>query len=183
MDDDNPHPPCRGRDEWTRESGYDGANVGNPHAQLLERAATTYAQAVCMACPARRECMETALDFESQEGEIGSYWVWGGYRGYERARVLDDQLPDLVPPASRDAWSVDTREAFMDLFRRCDGDVIGFAADRGLKVKTVLDRATAYIWQLRVEEGDPWLVLHEQSVSATPVDASSHEASDSVRAA
>ena len=97
MDDDDQYlPPCHGRDEWTRESGYDGANIGNPDKQLEERAAITFAQVVCMTqCDQRTACMEQALAYESMPDEVGSHYVWGGYRGYERARVLDGNLPPL----------------------------------------------------------------------------------------
>lgn len=180
--DENKPPPCYGRDEWTRESGYDGANIGNPDRQLQERAAITFAQVVCMTqCDRRIECMNQALAFESQPGEVDAHYVWGGYRGYERLRVLDGR--GLKPPASRDYYSPDTRDAYLALFVRSDGDIFDFCRRNNINPKNALDRATGYVWQLRIEQGDPWVMLHDQSVADTPVDATSKELPAAVRAA
>lgn len=180
--DENKPPPCKGRDEWTRESGYDGANIGNPDKQLQERAAIAFAQVVCMTqCEYRTQCMNQALAFESQPGEIDAHYVWGGYRGYERMRVLDGR--GLKPPASRSYYSPDTRGAYLALFVQADGDIFDFCRRNNIQPKNALDRAAGYVWQLRVEQGDPWVMLHDRSVSGPPGHAISTDAPDSVRAA
>lgn len=184
MDDTMPLPPCHGRDEWTRESGYDGANIGDPDRQLAERAAITFAQVVCMTqCDQRTACMEQALAYESMPDEVGSHYVWGGYRGYERARILNENLPALKPPASRHYYGTDTRDAYLALFARSDGDIFDFCRRNNLAPKTALDRAVGYVWQLRIEEGDPWVMLHDGDVADAPVDATSKEPPAAVRAA
>lgn len=163
MIDDNP-PPCQGRDEWTRDSGYARAALGNPDRQIQERAATVFAQVACMTqCDRRLACMEQALSYESQPDEVGSHHVWGGYRGYERVRVLAGQ--PLKPPGSRDQYSLDTRDAYLSLFVRSDGDIFDFCRRNNMSPKNALDRAAGYVWQLRLEAGDPWVMLHDDSVA------------------
>ena len=165
--------PCQQRDtqEWFAPDNRGGIIGGkSPEQREQDVSDSLRAKLICMTrCPVRKQCMETALSYEDN-----NYWIWGGYSGPERQRIQDDG--HLTAPDNTTLARFDRINEFIDyhLLRSEAAERWGIS-ERG--VESLLHR---YIWDLRIAQGDPWVVLHEVEDSSM---SDSRKNDESVRAA
>lgn len=167
--------PCWKRDEWTRDNNHTPNKIDGQAQEDFE--AGIRAQLICTTrCPKRRECFDLAMAF----GEDNDWFVWGGYTGWERARIRENG-PLPVPPTARKFKRpnmdrinllIDSNAPFEDL-----------AEHWGIAPKTVPNIMRGYLWALRVENQDPSVILQDVPDSSDNITVDLPQKVDSVRAA
>lgn len=143
--------PCHGRGDWFAVDNRGGTDRSRKTKAEMEQDVSDILRAklTCLTrCKVRKQCMETALSFEDN-----NHWVWGGYGGGERARILEDG--PLPVPSDGAAVRFDRVNQFIDFhLLRSEAAELWGMTERG--VETALNR---YIWDLRVIQGDQWVML------------------------
>lgn len=173
MTHDRP-PPCEGSDAWLVEDMSTTSSPGlihTPGERQANREAILRAKLTCLTwCHRRAECMQGELEF----GPDAQFFVYGGYSGTERTRLL--RSGPLPPPAEAAAGTyrldADLRIAeFLDYHLTLDE-----CAERWNTTPRYAEKVLKYsIWNLRAEQGDPWVMLHDVNVSSRDVDATDTE--------
>lgn len=173
--------PCDDSDAWfvedMRKTSIPGERV-SVEERRTNREAIIRAKLTCMTrCPIRKDCMEQALSFT----DFDQHFVYGGYMGLERQTIVDGT--PLRAPAEAAApgyqLSRERLDEFLDYHLTFEE-----AAERWGVTLRQAERLLMYgVWQQRVVQGDSWVMLHDGSVAATPVDAMSKEPPAPVRAA
>lgn len=181
-DDGSQPPPCSYNPEaWFLDNAWGaGREVRPEEDRRNHREAVLRAQLTCLTgCHMRRQCMESALG----NTDYDQHHIWGGYQGAERQNVLDNgPLPvtreAMAPPYNIDRTYGKVTE-FIDYHL-----TLSEAAERwGFSVRYTENILKYAVWQLRVLEGDPWVMLHDSDVSSTTETATATEVAATVRAA
>lgn len=181
MTHDRP-PPCDGSAAWLVEDMSTTSRPGVTHTpgeRQANREAIIRAKLTCLAwCQRRAECMKGELEFSPDD----QYFVYGGYSGTERQRFLAKGPLPVPAEALGGAYrsDADTRTAeFLDHHLTLDE-----CAERWGTTPSYAEKVLKYsIWNLRVEQGDPWVMLHGDEVSSRDIDATVKEATPAPRAA
>lgn len=173
--------PCDDSTAWFVEDLRKDSEPGvfiSADDRRANREAILRAKLTCATrCRWKRQCMETALDIDHQDNN----WVWGGYTGHERSSILNDGPLKVPAEVASQRYNLDPARAdeFLDHHLTLEE-----AADRwGVTLRHAEYSLKYHIWNRRLRAGDPWVTLHDRPVSVTPVDATSTESSDTVRAA
>lgn len=168
-------PPCHERDDWFVPDNRGGNRKGLPEGdpRLEENVSISIrAKLTCLTrCKMRQECMEKALRYESdemhplrREGETAGaaqshrWGIWGGYSAQERTRLArSGPLKPTPQAAAKRAPALAAEFVDYHLLR-------SEAAERwGLTERSVESLLHRYIWDLRIEQGDPWVMARTES--------------------
>ena len=142
-------PPCRGRDEWTRDTNK---HTFKPQAERQEDAAATLrAQYICMTqCEMRDTCMKAALDTPPED----DWFVWGGYVAWERERIRNGGLE--IPKVMKSV-KINWDRVNLLLDSHCTVEELADYLDKN--PSSLQSQLRSYLYLMRLEAGDPWLAL------------------------
>lgn len=169
--------PCEGREEWTLESTHDTTTdpAIREDAQLAQRRA----QFTCyLKCPQRQECLDWALSFEEGADREHTFHIYGGMLARERDN-LRRGLPIVGPARSR--WG-DPKDHYVDQVINPTCSAAELTEAWGVTFKSLKAMLSDWLWVVRVEQGDPAAMLHEE-VAVNIFDGTTQVKPSTVRAA
>lgn len=181
-DDGTQPPPCSENPEaWfldnPRGAGREVLPAGD---RRNHREAILRAQLTCLTrCDVRRQCMGTALG----NTDYDQHHIWGGYQGAERQNLLDEGPLPVPREALASNFNIDNTYGKVDEFLGYHLTISEAAERWGLSVRHTENILKYAVWQLRVLEGDPWVMLQADPVSSPVEHATSTEVPADVRAA
>lgn len=173
--------PCDDSTAWFVEDLRKDSEPGvfiSAEDRRSNREAIIRAKLTCATrCRFRRQCMESALVMDAEDNN----WVWGGYTGHERSSILNDGPLKVPAEVQSQRYRMDPARVseFLDYHLTLEE-----AADRwGVTLRHAEYSLKYYIWNQRVQQGDPWVTLHDRAVEAMPVDATGPVSTTDARAA